>query len=189
MGWFDWFRGKKAKVALSPVEAFDLRIDTLGARAAALRKSAATLLTVRRDLDRKLDALGKHLEAARGQRDRALRERDGEAAAVLATDQARFERDHTYLLEQKAKVSTDAEALTEAVKAVEAEAEALRRERDGARVQLEAAHVVVQTRTAVDDRVDQLMQLDAARDEVERAHALAEIYREDALAKRARERG
>ena len=81
-------------------------------------------------------------------------------------------------------MARDATDLAEAVKAVEAESEELQRERDGAKVALAAGHAVLSARPALTDHFDESLKLEAARDEVEKAHALAEIYREDALRKR-----
>jgi phage shock protein A len=183
MGFFDWLRGKRETEPVDPVRAFEQRIDALAARAGALRKSAATLLTVRRDLDRQLESTAKNVETAKANQAKATESGDAQAAEVLGADRERFERDREHLQAQRDKVATDATALTEAVRGIEGDLEQLRRERDSARVQLAASNVLARSRPALEDRVDELLQLDAARDEVERAHALAEIYKEDAAKK------
>ena len=48
MGLFDWFK-RKPKKPTDPLAAYDARIDALAQRAQLLRRSAATLLAVRRD--------------------------------------------------------------------------------------------------------------------------------------------
>ena len=186
MGLLDWLRKKPAPAAADPMLAFDRRIDALAARAGALRRSAATLLTVRRELDRKLEGLGRHTRTARDNEDQARTSGDAATAAVLLADQQRFSADEAHLREQREKVTTDAAALSEAVQGIERELETVRRERDSARVQLTARDTLASARQALEDRVDEMLQLDAARDEVERAHALAEIYQEDAKARGAR---
>ena len=160
--------------------AFDGRIDALSNRAGALRKSAATLLTVRRDLDRQLEGLGKHAETAKANEALAREASEAHTAEVLAADQERFATQVEHLSEQRAKVVEDASALTTAVQGIERELETLRRERDSARVQLVARDVLSSSRPALEDRIDEILRLDAARDEVERAPALADLYKEDA---------
>ena len=105
------------------------------------------------------------------------------AAREYNADQQRFVHEQTHLREQREKVVVDAAALTEAVQGIERELETLRRERDTARVQLTAANLLTASRPALEDRIDELLELDAARDEVERAHALAQIYKEEANAR------
>ena len=183
MGLFDWLRPKRARVPEDPMLAFDRRIDALTARAGALRRSAATLLTVRRELDRKLEGLGRHAQAAQDSEAQAREGGDADTAAVLHADQQRFAGEQAHVREQREKVVVDAAALTDAVQGIEKELETLRRERDSARVQLAARDMLASTRPALEERIDELLHLDAARDEIERAHALAEIYQEDAKAR------
>jgi phage shock protein A len=183
MGLLDWFR-KKPPETVDPVKAFEQRIDALCNRASALRKSAATLLTVRRDLDRKLETLGKQIAVAQTNGERAEQSGDSQAAMVLKNDQERFGKEKEHLSDQRAKVIEDAQALTNAVRTIESEVDELKRERDSARVQLATKDVLVRAKPAMEERVDELIKIDRARDEVERAHALAEIYREDAARKR-----
>lgn len=64
----------------------------------------------------------------------------------------------------------------------ETELAKLRLERDAARVRLDASSAVTESAAAFVDPLDQLLDLDAARDEIERARALADIYREEAAA-------
>jgi chromosome segregation ATPase len=186
MGFRDWFSRKPAAPS-DPLRAYDARLDALAERAALLRRSAATLLAVRRDLDRKLLALQQRTTHARAQAERARDEPD--VRAVLEADLERLGRDGEALTLQRARVDQDALALTGAVGTVEQERETLSREREGAQVQLAATGAVLAARPALEDRIDELIRLDAARDEVERAHALAEIYREDAARKPTRVKG
>jgi hypothetical protein len=185
MGLLDWLR-RKPLPTVDPLAAYDARIDALGARGQLLRKSAATLLAVRRDLDRRsADLEGKQEQtAARAQA--AKSEGDLDSASVLADDARKLGADLDALRAQREKVVRDAEDLAAAVKAVEAEGEELQRERDGARVALAAGQAVLSARPALTDHFDETLKLEQARDEVEKAHALAEIYREDALRKRGR---
>lgn len=186
MGLFDFLRRKKQPE--DPLAAYEARIDALAERAQLLRKSAATLLAVRRDLDRKLAALEAAERELKARQDQALRAGDPEVVRVLKEDLQRLGRDRDPVLEQREKVARDAADLSEAVQHVEAESETLQRERDGARVALAAGQAVLGARPALVDDVGAQLRLEQARDEVEKAHALAEIYREDALRRRGRER-
>ena len=78
-----------------------------------------------------------------------------------------------------AQVEGDAAALAEAARGVAAQVEELERERRSARARLAAGTLVTAALGAQVEKVEQFLALDAARDEVERAHALAELYRED----------
>jgi len=183
MGLFDWFRKKPAK-PVDPIAAYDARIDALAQRAQLLRRSAATLLAVRRDLDRRGAELEAREETAQKRAENARASGDEAAADVLTEDGKRAARDREPLAQQREKVARDATDLAEAVKSVEAESEELQRERDGAKVALAAGQAVLSAKPALTDHFDETLKLEAARDEVEKAHALAEIYREDALRKR-----
>ena len=182
MGIFDWFR-RKPKAPADPIAAYDARIDALGERAALLRKSAATLLAVRRDLDRKLAELEAREKDALARVETAKKHDELDAASVLTEDARRLTKDREALASQRERVVRDAEDLAEACKRVEAESEELQRERDGAKVAIAAGQAVLSARSALTAHFDEELKLDHARDEVEKAHALAEIYREDALRK------
>ena len=185
MAFFDLFRRKRKPT--DPLAAYDARLDALAQRAQLLRKSAATLLAVRRDLDRRLDAFAAKERDAQARAEAARQAGDPQAAEVLANDALARERDRDALAIQRERVATDAQDLTDAVGALNAEFEQLSRERDAAQVALAAGQVVSAAQPALTERFDQVLKLDAARDEVERAHALAEIHRDDA-ARRRRER-
>jgi hypothetical protein len=81
------------------------------------------------------------------------------------------------LSRQRAQIDEDAASLAQMVEKIESEAEALRRERVTASARLAAARAVSQLEGG--ERIDQMIALDRARDEVERAHALAQLCRED----------
>ena len=182
MGLLDLFR-RQPKPS-DPLAAYDARLDALAQRAQLLRKSAATLLAVRRDLDRRLDAFTTKEHQAQARAEAARLAGDLQAAEVLARDALSSARDRDALAEQRERVATDAQDLTDAVGALNTEFEQLSRERDAARVALAAGQVVTAAQPALTERFDQVLKLDAARDEVERAHALAEIHRDDAARRR-----
>ena len=186
MGFFDRFRRKPK--TLDPIAAYEARIDALAQRAQLVRKSAATLLALRNDLERRIEELEAKERDARARADGARLAGDAEAAQILEKDAGRLARDKEPLLENRARVATDAQDLADAATALNAEREALTRERDSAKLALAAGQAVLETRPALTERFNEVARLDAARDEVERAHALAEIHREDALRARGRDR-
>jgi len=133
------------------------------------------------------DRLGRELagreEVGRTLRDRADRARaagDGRTAEVLQADAQREDGRASALREELARTESDVEQLEQAARGVAEQVDRLRSERD-----LAAARLVAGTALAAEaqrsraDRVRRLVAVDAARDEVERAHALAEVWRED----------
>jgi hypothetical protein len=75
----------------------------------------------------------------------------------------------------------DVTALKEAAGRVAEQVERLQAERDLARARFTASSALAaEAQRSRADRVRRLVAVDAARDEVERAHALAEVWREDA---------
>jgi len=187
MGLLSWFR-KAPKPPADPLAIYDARIDALSRRAALLRQSAATLLAVRRDLDRQLAALDARTAKALAQKDAAAQAGDLESAAVLGADAHALTLDRDPAALRRERVAGDAEDLAAAVKQVQAEVESLNRERAGAEVALATGQAVVAAQPALADHFDERVALDGARDEVARAHALAEIYRDDARDRAARAR-
>ena len=181
MGLRDWFRRRKATPARDPIEAFDSRIDALAARGAALRTSAAALMASRRTLERKI-AQGEVADGDREARTEQALASDPEALAVLQADRAAAVKLKEQWEEEMRRATSEAEAVAEAVRAIETELAKLRLERDAARVRLDASSAVTESAAAFVDPLDQLLDLDAARDEIERARALADIYREEAAA-------
>jgi hypothetical protein len=138
------------------------------------------LLTLRGELTRdkvkyqgRVSELERKLEAAAGageaKVERALRRDHEEAVRML-------ERTN----EAWATAETNARLLMEAAEGLAREVSGLREERQSARVRLSAGVVVSEALKLRAAEFDRLMKLDAARDEIERANALAELYREDA---------
>jgi phage shock protein A len=178
---FDFLKRKKpATVAADPLAAFDGMIESLERQGAEVRKSAATLLTLRGELTRdqvkyrgRVDELNKRLDAA-------ARAGDTKVERSLRRDLEDTTRMLERTLEAHATADTNAKLLMEAAEGLSREVASLREERQSARARMSAGVVseALKARTAEFDR---LMKLDAARDEIERANALAELYREDQL--------
>ncbi len=174
---FGLFRRRHKQTPSDPLAAFDSLIDDLERQAALVRKAAATLLALRGELER---------TAAREERRRAelsARLRDagarGEARLeeVLASDVAESERRLAVTRDAIARSEADAPLLLDAGRELARELVALRNERVGAAARLQVDAVVTAALRERVERFEHVLAVDAARDEVERAHALAEIYR------------
>jgi hypothetical protein len=76
----------------------------------------------------------------------------------------------------------DADLLLHAAEDLAAKVAALKTERLGAKARFSAGLTMSQTMRAQVEEFDRVVKLDAARDEVEKAHALADLYREEAKA-------
>jgi phage shock protein A len=181
LGLWSWFKkriGRSPPEAEDPVKAFDQRLDTLGARASELRRSAATLLAARGEIDRAIVAAKDAEQQARARLAQAAGRAD--IAAVLEADAARAVERQQALKEQREKLETEAKSLAETVGKVEADAEVLRREREAVQARWASSRTVGEASNKVlVDSFSELAALERARDEVERAQALAEITRED----------
>lgn len=186
---FDFLFGflKKKKPALQdPLGAYDAVIDSLERQAAEVRKSAATLLslrgTLKRDCDRyrqRLDELGRRVIEASATGDAKVedvlrRDRDEASNLKLQTEAALD------------GATRDAELLLSVASELTQRLTALKAERMSAQARFAAGQTLSQTLGAKADEFDRVVKLDAARDEVEKAHALADLYREEAAGRSTR---
>jgi len=148
-----------------------------------LRRSAATLLAARGEIDRALKAAQAAEEQARARLAQAAGRPD--VVSVLEGDLAKARDRQKPLSDERERIDAEAKGLAETVGKVEAEAEALRRERDSVAARLAASRSVAEASSKVlTDSFGEMAALDRARDEVERAHALADLAREDLKAAR-----
>jgi phage shock protein A len=176
-----FFRRKKAPApAADPLAAYDALLDEVERQAADVRRAAATLLAARGELARAAERATREGEALEGRRAEAERLGEGRVAAVLVRDVEAARARAAQARQALARTERDGPLLLEAARRLAGEAEALRAERGGAVAQLAADRAVVGALRERVDRVSRALALDAARDEVERAHQLAEIYREEA---------
>jgi len=176
---FRWFRRRPAP-APDPIAAYDDLVSDLAGEAAELRRAAATLLTVRSRLGRELSGMEQVARVLRDRLDRARSAGDGRAAEVLDADARREDRRAEGIREELSRTETDVAQLEEAAARVARQVDRLRSERDLAAARLTAGTALAaEAQRARADRVRRLVAVDAARDEVERAHALAEVWRED----------
>ncbi len=174
---FGWFK-KKIAPPPDPLAAFDGAIESLERQGREVRKSAATLLSLKRDLERELERSARRREEV-AQRLGAAGD-DARAVHVLQGDWAGLDKADAATREALARAEADAGLLAEAAHGLTGQLESLRQERQGARARLASGLVVSEALQARAQQFDRVLALDRARDEVERAHALAEVYRDDA---------
>jgi hypothetical protein len=99
---------------------------------------------------------------------------------VLDADARRQDARAEGLRAELARTETDVTQLEEAARRVASQVDGLRSERDLAAARLTAGTALAaEAQRSRADRVRRLVAVDAARDEIERAHALAEVWRED----------
>ncbi len=177
---FGWFRRKdKKKKPEDPLAAFDQLIEDLERQAAEVRKSAATLLALKGELTRSVDRYSRRQAEISERLAVAEARGDGKSAAVLERDREQTETLLESTREALDRSEEDARLLLEAAHELGARVTELRTERQSASARLVAGGLVVGAMRERADRIQQALALDAARDEIERAHALADIYREE----------
>lgn len=173
-------RKKKAVLPADPLAAFDGVLESLERQGAEVRRAAATLLSLRGELTRDQ----KKYEARLVELDRRLVDASIAPGAerVLATlrrDRGEAERLLGKTGEALAIAQTNATLLLQTAEGLTREVAELREERLSARARLTAGVEVSAALKTKAAEFDRFMTLDAARDEIERAHALAELYRDD----------
>jgi phage shock protein A len=179
---FGFGKGKKKKKEdppKDPIAAYDGLIEDLDRQAGQVRKSAATLLSLRGELTRDVEKYARRAEEIEKRRTTAQEKADARAARVLDRDL----RECRELLETSKKALASAEddgnVLVDAAQELAKKISELKAERQSARARLSVGLAVSTALKQHSARIDQVLALDAARDEVEKARALADIYRED----------
>ncbi len=177
---FDWLRKKKPeKKPVDPLAAFDQLIEDLERQGAEVRKSAATLLALKGDLTRSAERYVKRLEDIARRRAIADEQGDTKIATTLERDRAQTESLLRTTRESLNRAEQDSKLLLEAAADVGDRVAELRAERESASARLAVGGLVSAALREQVERFDKVLAVDAARDEIERAHALAEIYREE----------
>ena len=178
---FGWFRkkDKKKKAPEDPLAAFDQLIEDLERQAAEVRKSAATLLALKGELTRSVERYSRRLLELDERRAVADSRGDAKSSSVLMRDRQQTETLLKSTREALERSETDSRLLLEAANDVGARVLELRTERQSASARLVAGGLVTGVMRERADRIERVLALDAARDEIERAHALADIYREE----------
>ncbi|PTL75882.1 PspA/IM30 family protein [Vitiosangium sp. GDMCC 1.1324] len=181
---FDWLRKKKttpkqAERPKDPLAAFDQLIEDLERQAAEIRKSAATLLAVRGDLGRHEGRYLKRLEDIAKRRAAADEQGDSKIALALERDRVQTESFLSTTREALNRAEQDGKLLLEAAADIGNRVVELRTERESASARLAVGGLVSAALREQVERFEKVLAVDAARDEIERAHALADIYREE----------
>ena len=177
---FDWLRKKTQRrpaPVKDPLAAFDQLIEDLERQGAEIRKSAATLLALKGDLSRSEERYARRLEEI----DRRRVQADGDAKIASALDRDRVQAEsllHT-TRESLARAEQDGQLLLEAASDLGQRVAELRAERESASARLAVGGLMSSALSEQVARFEKVLAVDAARDEIERAHALADIYREE----------
>ena len=180
---FDWLRrkmtpGKPAR-ATDPLAAFDQLIEDLERQGAEVRKSAATLLALRGDLARSDERYRKRLGDLAQRRRLADEQGETKVAQALERDRAQTESLRVSTLESLQRAGDDSRLLLEAAAELGNRVAELRAERESASARLAVGGLMSSALREQVERFEKVLAVDAARDEIERAHALADIYREE----------
>lgn len=180
---FDWLRRKKTpkkpQRPTDPLAAFDQLIEDLERQAAEVRKSAATLLALKGDLTRSQERYVKRLEDISQRRAVADEQGDTKIAQALERDRAQTESLLNTTRESLNRAEQDGKLLLEAAAELGNRVAELRTERESASARLAVGGLVSTALREQVERFEKVLAVDAARDEIERAHALADIYREE----------
>ena len=176
---FGFFKKKSpAAKATDPLAVFDAVISSLERQGAEVRKSAATLLTLRAELARDEVRYGLRISSTKERLERALG--DPKIEKTLRRDLLEAQQLLDRTGEALAQAEANAKLLMEAAEDLSRQRAELNEERQSARARLSAGLMVSDALKTQVANFDRVMKLDRARDEVEKAHALAELYREDA---------
>ncbi|MBI3183597.1 MAG: hypothetical protein HYZ28_15780 [Myxococcales bacterium] len=175
--------GKKRKppaAPADPIAAFDGLIEDLERQAAQVRRSAATLLALKGDLTRDLERYRRVIAEVERRLATADARHDAKAVSVLTRDRSEGEGRLRASEQALAAAEGDSKLLLGAAEGLAGRIAELRAERSSARARLSVGLAVTAALRERVEQFDRVLALDEARDEVERAHALADIYREDA---------
>ncbi|MEW5737796.1 MAG: hypothetical protein AB1938_02660 [Myxococcota bacterium] len=178
-----FFKKKPPKKPEDPLAVFDSVIASLERQAGEVRRSAATLLALKGELSRDEAKYRRRLEELDARLLEARRADDAKAQATLEKDRQDAARRLDETKEALARTMGDAQLLKETAEDLGRQVAELQDERLSAKARLSAGVAVSEAMRAQAAQLERVLKLDAARDEVERAHALADIYREDAAKK------
>ncbi|WP_224362194.1 PspA/IM30 family protein [Hyalangium versicolor] len=174
-----WRKKKENTKPLDPLAAFDQLIEDLERQGAEVRKSAATLLALKGELSRSVDRYTRRIGDISERLEVASSRGDAKAMQVLQRDKEQAQALLKSTRDSLDRVEPDARLLLEAANDVGSRVQELRTERQSASARLVAGSLVSSTMREQVERIEKVLAVDAARDEIERAHQLAEIYREE----------
>jgi phage shock protein A len=184
VGVFDFLKRKKPAEPSDPLKAYDGMIESLERQAAQVRRSAATLLALKGELSRDHERYGNRMKQAEARVAEAGEKGDARAERALRRDHEEAKE----LFEQTQKAldsaNDDSRVLLETAEGLAKRARELKAERMSAQARFKTGQAVSTALQQQADQFDRVMAIDAARDEIERARALADIYREEAEKKR-----
>lgn len=174
-----WRAARQPAASVDPLQTFEGLINELERQATTFRQGAATLMSMRAELRESLAVAQAQMEEVQARWEEACVRPDGAPVAkVLAHDLEAIGQRVAGYAQQLARADADAALLLEGARAVQAELDRLHAERDHAAHTLTMDQTVSRTLRARVERMDASPALEAARDEIARSHALAEIYRE-----------
>ncbi|OJH34002.1 PspA/IM30 family protein [Cystobacter ferrugineus] len=179
---FDWLRKKtpkKPERVADPLAAFDQLIEDLERQGAEVRKSAATLLALKGELSRSQERYARRLEELARRKAVADTQGDTKISQTLERDRVQAESLLNTTRESLLRAEQDGQLLLEAAADLGNRVAELRTERESASARLAVGGLVSSALREQVERFEKVLAVDAARDEIERAHALAEIYREE----------
>ena len=176
---FGFFKRKQKPGALDPLAEYDGQVEALERDAAELRRAAATLLAHKASLAAEC-ARQEALRVEVGARlDEAARAGDSRACTLLGKDLSRAAEALLRGREALSRAEVEAELLVDSARDMADEVTRLRAERGAAKARLAAGMAAGQAFRTDAARVQRALALERARDEVERAYALAELWREE----------
>ncbi len=177
---FGFGKKKKKQPAADPLAAYDGLIEDLERQGAEIRKSAATLLSLKGQLGRDLERYERRHRDVKERLEVADRKHDGRAQRTLERDRQEIERLLESTRRSLAAAEEDAKLLLDAAAELTDRIAELKAERNSAHARLSVDRAVSAALRERYEKFERVLALDEARDEVERARALADIYREDA---------
>lgn len=179
---FDWLLKKTQKPrsrVTDPLAAFDQLIEDLDRQGSEVRKSAATLLALKGELTRTQERYLRRLEEFARRKVLADTQGDTKIAQTLERDRLEAESLLRTTRESLQRAEQDGRLLLEAAAELSGRVAELRAERESASARLTVGGLVSTALREQVERFEKVLAVDAARDEIERAHALADIYREE----------
>ncbi len=184
---FGFFKKKpKRPEPDGPLAAFDAVLESVERQGHEVRKSAATLLAVLSQLKGDEQRYQAQLKALESRVAEAAEAGEAQVETVLRNDVL----DVTTRLEATRKAMAaaeqDAALLRQAAEEQGRRLAELKVERVSAQARLSAGLVISEALQQQVEQIDRVLKLDRARDEIEKAHALADIYREEASQKKPR---
>ncbi len=176
-------KAARAPVRQAPLQAYDHAIDALEHRGAGLRRTAASMLALRGALSRTLASQRREVGLLASRLSAVRRVAAPALVATLERDLGALEQEVARTASQLSRTHEEAESLLAGAAELQRQLEVLRGEREEASLILHSGQQLGQLRPhEALLQVEQLLALDAARDEVARLEALIEVSRDGSWA-------